>query len=127
VPERGADRTPGGVDAGDHRQYRHAQDDHVVDRSSIHLGVEQVGQQIVAIGVAALVDPIPKVIADAEHPALNPFGVIRELQGIANPAGECVGKLLRDSEDRADDADGNLLGIIGRGVCPACVEVTVDQ
>ena len=93
VPQRRADGAPGRVDAGDEDQRRHAEHDAVVDRLAVHLGGEQLAQQVVAGVLAALLELAQEVVEQALGAALAALGVVGELEHVAHPAGEGVGQV----------------------------------
>ncbi len=80
----------------------------------------------VGLGLA-VVDRVAEVgddVADAVSAAL---GVVGELEHVADPLGERGGHVFGDTEDVADHAYRDLLGVLGGGVAVAAVEHIVDE
>ena len=53
---------------------------------AVHLGREQLAQQVVARVLAALLELRQEVVEQPFGPALAPLGVVGELEDVAHPA-----------------------------------------
>ncbi len=64
MPERGADRAPGGVDAGDQQQHDRADDVLRLELLAIQLGVDQVGREVITRVIDVLADLVVEVVEE---------------------------------------------------------------
>ena len=80
------------------------------------LGVEQLGDEVVLGFGLPFDDRLVEIPEDAQHAALAPLGVMGELEHVTHPLGEGRRHAVGHAEDVTDDAHGNLLGVLGRGV-----------
>ena len=116
VPQRCADRRPGGVDAGDHQQDHRAPD--VLRRQfvAIELGREEEARQVLA--------RLGQVLFDARRDVglelalldlgLTLFGrLVDVFEDHADEAAEDVRVFLREAEHLHDHLQGNVLGVLG--------------
>ena len=68
VPQRGADRAPGGVDAGDQQQHDRADDVVWAELLAVQLGVDEVGREVIAGVVHVVADLVVEVVEQGAEP-----------------------------------------------------------
>ena len=129
MPQRGADRAPGGVDAGDQEQPQRAQHMDVGQRLAVLVpGVHQRRDQIVGRVLLAVLDmagEIGRHLVDRRHQ-----GVIildAQFEDFVNPFDEEIAVLFGNAEHVGDGANRNVLGVARRGVAFAVRDEFVDQ
>ena len=129
VPERGADRAPGGVDTGDQKQPQRAQHVAVGQRLAVLvLGVHQRRNQIVGLVRLAVLDMPGEIAAhlvDRTHQRVIVLDA--EFEDFVDPFDEEVRVLLGDAEHVGDGAHRNVLGVARRRVAFAVGDEFVDQ
>ena len=127
VPHRRADRRPGGVDAGDQQQRAHAHHDVAGDRLAVVFGLDQFADEVVGRVGGALVDRRAQVLDDADDASAPALGIVGEFEHIAHPLGEGARHVLRHTEDVADHADRDLLGVLRGCVALTALDDVVDE
>ena len=76
MPERRADATPGGVDAGEEQEERRAEHVRLGDRLAIDLSVEEVGNQVVFRVLLVLLNAVPEVEEDHSPRLAADLGIL---------------------------------------------------
>ena len=114
VPQRGADRRPGGVDPGDHQQDHGAADVLHRQLAAADLGLDQErGQVVPGVGQVVLDLGVHVVVELAEHRLPLFGGTVDLLQDQPDEAAEQVGVGLGEAEEPDDDAHRDVLGVLG--------------
>ena len=127
VPEGGPDGAPRGVHTGDQHERGDPEHDGRVDQLAVHLGVEQLAQEVVAGLVLATPDLGDEEVDEPRAPLFAPNRVVGELEHVAHPAGEGVGQLGGDAQDVGDHPDRDLLRVVRRSIGAALGEEAVEQ
>ena len=129
VPQRGADRAPRRVDAGDDQQLAGAEHVRVRHRLAVDLAVEQLGDEVVARVALAVLDDLGQEAEQrlAGAQAQRDVGRARA-RGVPAPRPvKVVGHVARDAHELGDDPGRDLLGVVGGGVGAALVDEAVDE
>jgi hypothetical protein len=117
MPEAGADRAPGRVDARDQQQAHHRDQPVGIDRLAVDLGVRQMRDQVVARLSAALLHLGGEIALRRGKPAHRRRRIgDAEFEHFVDPAAEQRAVLFRHAEHHGDRPDGNFLRVVGRGV-----------
>ena len=117
VPQRGADRAPGRVDAGDEQQGHRA--DHVgrFELAAVQLRVDEVAGEVPTRVVEMLVDLREEVF---KHPRDALDALIRRqvdaLQQVLDELAELRPVLRGEAEHVSDDPHRDVLRVVSRGV-----------
>ena len=129
MPQRGAERAPGGIDAGDQQQPQRTQ--HVLVRQRISILVPRVHQrrdQIVGRILPALLEMAGEIAGHLPHRVHQRVVVLdTEFEDAVNPLDEEIAVLLRNSQHVRDGANRNMLGVARGGVAFAVRNELVDQ
>ena len=127
VPDRRTNGRPGRVDPGDQHQRTHSDDDGLLDRFAIDLGVQQLRDQVISRIGASRRESIDEELDHSLSASLTTFGVVREFEDVAHPAGERVAHLRRNTEDVRDHTHRNLLGVIGGQIGLSSMDKSIDE
>ena len=129
VPERRPDGRPRRVDPGDQHEVADADHVGVGHRLAIHLGGEQLGDQIVLTRVRPPISELADEELDdlvAARQAHNRIGE-PDLEHPSDPAGELVRHLERHTEHRRDHTNGDLLRVVRCGIRLPGFDEAIDQ
>jgi hypothetical protein len=129
MPERGADRAPGGVDAGDQEQLQRAQHMDVGQRLPVFVaGVHQARDQVVGRVFFALFDMAGEIFAHLMDRAHHDINILdAQFEDFVDPFDEKVAILFRDAEHMRNRPNRNVLGVTRSRVAFAVGNEFVDQ
>ena len=119
VPQRRADRRPRRVDARDHQQHHRARDVVGVKLVPVELGLQQErGEVVLRLALVFLDARVDVVVELALVDQLLTLGCghVDVFEHLMDEAAEDVGVSLREAEHLHDDAQGDVLRVLDRGV-----------
>ncbi len=117
VPQGGADRAPGGVDAGDEQQGHRADDVRRVEPAAVELRVDQVGREVVTRVAQVVLDLREQVVEQRRHPRGALLGrQVDAFQRVLDELGEPRRVLRGKPEDAGYYPHRDVLRVVAGGI-----------
>jgi hypothetical protein len=128
MPQGGADRAPGGVDAGDEKQGHRADDVRRVELATLEFGVDEVGREIVTRVLEMVLDLGEQVAEERRHPGETLLRrQVDALQGAFYELTELRRVLRGEPEDVGYHPHRDVLCVVAGGIDDVPALERVDE